>query len=87
MDFRKKLLEMRDKPEYRQLRRRNGKIEFKDGKHITGPFTIAARQEILKALLAAQEQSRLQLISEEELEFIRKTWMTDVLDSQKTSTK
>ena len=79
LDFRDKLIEMRDNPEYRQLRRRNGKIEFKNSKHITGPFTIAARQQILEELLQTQSKSGLPLISQEEINFCRGTWAEDIL--------
>ena len=82
LDFRDKLIDMRDNPEYRQLRRRNGKIEFKNGKHITGPFTIAARQKILDELLQTQKESGLTLISEEEIDFCRNTWTEDILNNE-----
>lgn len=82
LDFRDKLIAMRDQPEYRQLRRRNGQIEYKNGKHIKGPFTIAARQELLKMLQETEKQSGLKLISEEEIEFCRQTWTEDVLNNE-----
>ena len=81
LDFRDKLIAMRDQPEYRQLRRRNGQIEYKNGKHVKGPFTIAARQKILDELLQTQKESGLTLISEEEIEFCRNTWTEDILNS------
>ncbi|MBS0291196.1 MAG: hypothetical protein JSS01_01555, partial [Proteobacteria bacterium] len=42
--------------------RRNGRLTFDvSGKHIPGPFTIQARQEILDRLLAVQAEFGAQL--------------------------
>lgn len=73
--FREWLKEIRNNPEYRQVERRNGKVQFKDnGKHIPGPFTVEARQMILNRLLEDQAKYGAQLISPEEIELIRREW-------------
>ena len=79
--FRDFLVEIRNKPEYRQLKRRNGKITFKNGKHIAGPFTIEARQMILARLLEAQAEFQGELISPEEIQLIKQIWAQDLIDS------
>ncbi len=68
--FRDWLMEVRDLPAYRCRQRRNGTPG-------PGPFTLEARREILSRLLVAQEQSKLPLIAEEELDLIRLLWEAD----------
>ena len=68
--FRNWLLEIRDRPEYRCKKRRNGTPGL-------GPFTLAARREILDKLLSAQALSGLSLIREEELVLIKSLWEID----------
>ena len=55
VDFRDWLKEIHNKQEYRQVERRNGRMQFDllTGKHIPGPFTIQARKMILDRLLTA----------------------------------
>ena len=86
LEFREFLADIRNKPEYRQLRRRSGNIEFKNGSHIAGPFTIEGRHKILEELLKIQKEVQalnpnLVLISKEEIERCRQMWKQDVLDS------
>jgi len=77
--FRDWLKGIRNDPQMRQAIRRNGKLTFAaSGKHIPGPFTIQARQEILKRLLQVQERFGAELISNEELELIYQTWATEL---------
>ncbi|WP_295134278.1 hypothetical protein [uncultured Reyranella sp.] len=77
--FRDWLKGIRNDPQMRQAIRRNGKLTFAaSGKHIPGPFTIQARQEILKRLLQVQEKFGAELISNEELELIYQTWATEL---------
>lgn len=68
LEFRKTLLEFRN-PEngWRDKRRMNGN----DG---PGPLRIEGRRELLKRLLALQEDTGLPLISTEELLLIQQTW-------------
>ncbi len=79
LDFRDWLVEIRNKPEYRQTERRNGHVQFKDGKHIMGPYTISARKMMLERLLAVQAEYGHELISQQELDSIRAIWTKDIL--------
>lgn len=75
LNFRNWLYEIRDNKEYRCKWRRNGVKGL-------GPFTLEARELILKELLIAQSKSKYELIKEDEIDFIKKQWMID-----KTSNK
>ncbi|PSJ80903.1 DNA phosphorothioation system sulfurtransferase DndC [Neisseria iguanae] len=81
IDFRDWLVEIRNKPEYRQAERRNGTITIKGGKHIPGPFTVEARQMILQKLLDVQTAYGDELISEEEIELIKRIWAEDLIQT------
>ena len=70
LQFRNWLAEVRDYSTYRCKKRRNGGPGL-------GPFTLAARREILTKLLDAQALSGLPLISEEELALIERLWEAD----------
>ena len=69
---------------YREVRRRNGRIQQwgEDGKRIVwGPYKLEVRRQILRKLLEAQEKvrrsgpdSRIELISQEQLHEIRRIW-------------
>lgn len=77
--FRDWLVEIRNDPNRRSAVRRNGRLTFDcTGKHIPGPFTIQARQEILKRLLDVQEEFGKELISINEIDLIHKLWATDL---------
>lgn len=80
VDFRDWLKEIRNKPEYRQVERRNGRMQFDliTGKHIPGPFTIQARKMILDRLLETEKEFGGQLISKEEIDFIESTWADEL---------
>ncbi len=80
LEFRDWLVQIRNKPEYRQNERRNGQMQFRDGKHIPGPFTIEARKMILNRLLEVQAEYGEPLISVEEIELIRSIWTDDILN-------
>ncbi len=69
-EFRNWLAEVRDLPEYRCRRRRNGDPG-------PGPFTLRARQEILEQLLSAQKRSSLPLLAKDELRLIEELWVAD----------
>ncbi|MBN2836537.1 MAG: DNA phosphorothioation system sulfurtransferase DndC [Candidatus Delongbacteria bacterium] len=91
LEFRDYLMDIRNNPDYRQSHRMNGSIYYTknaDGtrKQGLGPFNLFARTEILKKLLTAQEKAKeiakdlehdtkLELITEEELHLIRMHWM------------
>jgi DNA sulfur modification protein DndC len=69
-EFRNWLATIRDDPSYRWRCRRNGAKG-------SGPFTLEARKEILKRLLAAQNKTEWNLISDEEIEYIKQQWLSD----------
>lgn len=81
VDFRDWLKEIRNKPEYRQVERRNGRMQFDllTGKHIPGPFTIQARKMILDRLRETEKEFGDQLISKEEIDIIESTWAEELL--------
>ena len=62
-EFRNWLIRIRDLPEYRCSKRRNGMPG-------PGPFTLMARRQILEKLMQAQASSGRSLVSDEELELI-----------------
>ena len=81
VDFRDWLKEIRNKPEYRQVERRNGRMQFDllTGKHIPGPFTIQARKMILDRLFEIEKEFGGQLISKDEIDIIESTWADELL--------
>lgn len=77
--FRDWLVSIRNDKTKRSAIRRNGRLTFDaSGKHIPGPFTIQARQEILDRLIAVQAEFGAQLITDEELDLIHKYWAMDL---------
>lgn len=87
--FRDWLKSIRNDPRYRQVERRNGKVQFDgSGNHIPGPFTVEARQMILNKLLEIQAVYGETLILQEEIELIRREWsasLTHNISRQKTN--
>ena len=79
LDFRDWLAEIRNKPEYRQVERRNGTLTIKGGKHIPGPFTVEARQMILNRLLEVQTAYGDELITQAEIDLIKQIWADDLI--------
>ena len=68
IEFRETLLDFRDPANgWRDKRRMNGN-------NGPGPLTIEARRELLKRLLALQEETHVDLISPEELLLIQQMW-------------
>ena len=68
IEFRETLLEFRDPANgWRDKRRMNGN-------NGPGPLTIEARRELLKRLLALQEETHVEVISPEELLLIQQLW-------------
>jgi DNA sulfur modification protein DndC len=70
LGFRNWLVSIRDHPDYRCKKRRNGQSGL-------GPFRIDARQEILDELLRVQSLSGYELIHDEEISLIMKFWEQD----------
>ena len=82
LEFRDWLLEIRNDPQRRLARRRNGKVTItKSGIFVSGPFNLATRREILNRLLNLQEQTGMELIRSLEIERIRELWVEDVIAS------
>ena len=77
--FRDWLKEIRNDPTLRQGKRRNGKITVANGKLIPGPFTLEARRMILDRLLQTQREYGAPLITEIEIETIRRRWVNDLI--------
>jgi DNA sulfur modification protein DndC len=79
--FRDWLKGIRNDPAMRQVARRNGHVTFniQDGKHIPGPFTVQARGIILQKLIETQEECGEQLITEAEIQIIRRLWTEDLI--------
>ena len=75
------------KPEIREYRRRNGQITVVNNKLIHGPYTLEFCKELLRRLLTTEQQVRdagpdpnIKLITDDELEEIRKIWRTERQD-------
>jgi DNA sulfur modification protein DndC len=78
MDLRDWLAEIRQDPHRRMAHRRTGRImHLADGSLIPGPFTLAARREVLDRLLATQAQVSEVLITEAEIVEIERIWAED----------
>lgn len=78
LEFRDWLKALREDNSRRMERRRNGALNFVgEGRLIPGPFTLAARREILERLLEVQEEVGFPLISPEEIELIKGIWAQD----------
>lgn len=74
-EFRDWIVSIRQNPEFRDNKRRNGKVYQKaNGEYGFGPFKMSARQEILKRLLILQRDTGFELISNEELKMIDTIW-------------
>lgn len=81
LDFRDWLAEIREVEKYPEMRmalRRGGFTTYlSNGKLVPGPFTLAARREILSRLLLTQEIVREVLISQAEIDLIHDIWSQD----------
>ncbi len=82
LEFRNRLVENRNKSEYRRDRRRNNQKAVDDTGHNLGNYTIEYRQQVLKELLEVQKQIQehrgsIELISQQELMAIQIIWYRD----------
>lgn len=74
-DFRNWLLDIRNNPEYRDKKRRNGSVYVKnDGEMGLGPFNMQGRELILRNLLHLQRETSMELITIGELKAIDQIW-------------
>lgn len=79
LDFRDWLASIRNDPDRRQARRRDGHITTNEsGSLIPGPFTPQARAEILERLRGLEEATGQTLISEEEVDLVHEIWAHDI---------
>lgn len=82
--FRNWLVDIRNDQSRRSAIRRNGRLTFDvTGKHIPGPFTVQARQEILEKLLAVQTEFGGSLITDDEIDLIHKFWAADLQQEER----
>ncbi len=90
LEFRDFLADAQDpakKPEIREHRRSNGQVTILNNKLIHGPYTLDFCKELLRMLLETQEKVRqegpepdIKLITDDELDEIRKIWRTQRQD-------
>ena len=92
LEFREILMETQvpeRKADVREYKRRNGKVtrDKDSGKLVRGPYTLEFCKELLRKLLETQQKVRLigpdpniELITQAELEEIRKIWRTERQD-------
>ncbi|MDD3013458.1 MAG: DNA phosphorothioation system sulfurtransferase DndC [Candidatus Gastranaerophilales bacterium] len=74
-DFRNWLLEIRNDSSMRDTKRRNGSVYVKsNGEPGFGPFTMEGRKIILERLLKLEQETGIELITQEELKYIDKIW-------------
>ena len=74
-NFRNWLVSIRQDPEFRDNKRRNGKIYVKsNGEYGFGPFKLTARFEIMRRLLMLQKETGFPLIGMDELRIIDTLW-------------
>lgn len=74
-DFRNWLVSIRNNPDYRDTKRRDGTVYLKsNGEAGLGPFTLGGRKLILKRLLELQRDTGMELITPDELKTIDQIW-------------
>jgi DNA sulfur modification protein DndC len=79
IEFRDWLKEIRNDQSLRQSRRRTGRLTVANGRLVPGPFTVAARQMILERLQKTEQSYGARLISDAEIEAIRRVWAEDLI--------
>ncbi len=82
MDFRDWLATIRSDHDRRMAVRRSGRTtHLADGSLVPGPFTLAARSEILDELLRVQATTGRELITTPEIDLIRAIWAADAVSA------
>lgn len=79
LEFRDWLRDLQHDKTRRMPEKRSGKVTIVDGELLPGPFTFAARDEILQKLLTLQETVGREIISEREINLIKRTWAEDMV--------
>lgn len=88
VEFRDWLASIRDVPERRMARRRNGRLTITaDGVYVPGPFTLDTRREILEKVLAMQAEMGQALIDDEEVARIKTIWAEDIIQMSELTAK
>ncbi len=78
-------MSIRDIPEYREKRKRNGSVyEDREGNIGYGPFTWEARKLILSKLIETQKKMDYELITIDELKAIDEIWDDELDLSRRT---
>ena len=78
VEFRDWLVSIRNDPDRRMARRRNGRFTItNEGVFVPGPFTLEARQEILDRLHSMEREMGLVLVREDEVARIHEIWAED----------
>lgn len=90
VEFRDELAATQDparKPEIREHKRRNGRVEERDGHFVWGPYTPDFRKHLLRRLLETEREVQqvgpdpeMRLITDDELHEIRRLWRTEMHD-------
>jgi DNA sulfur modification protein DndC len=80
LEFRDWLASFRNQHENRMMERRNGQVTYMaSGQPVPGPFTFAARRELLSRVLELQDLTGRPLISVDEIEHIKRIWAEDAV--------
>lgn len=88
LDFRDWIASIRNDPSRRMARRRTGQVTItNEGVFVPGPFTPAARREILNRLLKLQAEVERSLITDEELDLIHSIWAEDAIVISKAAAR
>lgn len=77
IEFRNWLLNIRSNKKRRMKFNRQGNVRIRDGKLVYGPFTLNTRKEILSKLLRLRKKLDMELISKDEIFYIKKQWKND----------
>lgn len=84
-EFRKWLMSIRDLPDMREKKRRDGTVyKTANDEWGFGPFTWQARQQILRRLLQTQKKMNYELITQDELRAIDQIWDDELDISRRT---
>lgn len=73
-DFRNWLVSVRNSPDMRDKKRRNGSVYEKDGEYGFGPFHMEGRRIILEKVLELENVTGEEIITKEELKAIDRIW-------------
>ncbi len=80
IDFRDRLIELREDKSKRMEVRRNGRTQFReDGSRTYGPFKLKVRELLLKELVALEQETEMKLISKSEIFLIKRIWEEDAI--------